>query len=58
MSASGFGLGQEAASLALGFLGAEDIEYSENENQYIVKYGMKKVNSLSCKACMTRLWTH
>ena len=42
MPASGFGLGQEAASLALGFLGAEDIEYSENENQYIVKYRNEK----------------
>ncbi|HHX75138.1 MAG TPA: hypothetical protein GX699_09590 [Firmicutes bacterium] len=36
--ASCFGLGQEAAITALGFLGLDDIEYSESGNQYSVKY--------------------
>ncbi|HHX59069.1 MAG TPA: hypothetical protein GX706_04890 [Candidatus Moranbacteria bacterium] len=38
LPASSFGLGQVAASTTLGFLGAEDIEYSENGNEYSVKY--------------------
>jgi hypothetical protein len=38
LPASCFGLGQEAAITTLGFLGAEDVVYSENGNQYSVKY--------------------
>jgi len=38
LPASSFGLGEESANLALGFLGAKDIVYSENGNQYSVKY--------------------
>ena len=38
LPASSFGLGEAAAITALGFLGAEDIEYSESGNQYSVKY--------------------
>lgn len=38
LPASSFGLGQAAASTTLGFLGAEDVVYSENGNQYNVKY--------------------
>ena len=36
--ASSFGLGEESALMVLGFLGAEDLVYSENGNQYSVKY--------------------
>lgn len=36
--ASSFGLGQDAAASALGFLGAKDVEYSESGNQYSIKY--------------------
>jgi len=38
LPASSFGLGEASANMALGFLGAEDIVYSENGNQYSVKY--------------------
>ena len=38
LPASSFGLGQEAAITTLGLLGAEDVVYSENGNQYSVKY--------------------
>ena len=38
LPASSFGLGEAAAITALGFLGAEDIEYSESGNKYSVKY--------------------
>jgi len=36
--ASGFGLGEEVLNMTLGFLGAQDIKYSEDGNQYNVKY--------------------
>ncbi len=36
--ASCFGLGEEAATTALGLMDLEDIVYSENGNQYSVKY--------------------
>ncbi|HHU63142.1 MAG TPA: hypothetical protein GXZ32_02870 [Clostridiales bacterium] len=38
LPASSFGLGHEAAITTLGLLGAEDVVYSENGNQYSVKY--------------------
>jgi hypothetical protein len=38
LPATSFGLGQEAAVMALGFLGGEDIVYNENGNQYSIKY--------------------
>jgi len=38
LPASSFGLGEASANMALGFLGAEDIVYSENGNKYSVKY--------------------
>ncbi|HHT65353.1 MAG TPA: hypothetical protein GX017_04600 [Clostridiales bacterium] len=38
LPASSFGLGEASANMALGFLRAEDIVYSENGNQYSVKY--------------------
>lgn len=33
-----FGLGEESVNIALGFLGAQDVEYNENGNKYSVKY--------------------
>ena len=38
LPATSFGLGKEAATAALGILGAADIEYSENGNEYSIKY--------------------
>lgn len=35
---SSFGYGESAANAAMGFLGASDIVYAENGNQYSVKY--------------------
>jgi hypothetical protein len=42
LPASSFGIGQEAASMTLGFLGADDVVYSEKGNQYSVKYRSDK----------------
>lgn len=42
LPASSFGLGQEAAITTLGFMGVEDIVYSEDGNQYSVKYRSEK----------------
>ncbi|HHY82011.1 MAG TPA: hypothetical protein GX505_04945 [Clostridiales bacterium] len=63
LPASSFGLGQEAANTALGFLGLKDIEYTESGNQYSVKHTRddgrkyelqgvydKAADSLKCKA--------
>jgi len=38
LPASSFGLGESSVNMALGFVGAKDIEYSESGNQYSVKY--------------------
>lgn len=36
--ATSFGLGADAANTALGFLGIDEVEYSESDNTYSVKY--------------------
>jgi hypothetical protein len=38
LPAASFGLGNESAAATLGILGAGDIEYSENGNEYSIKY--------------------
>lgn len=63
LPASSFGLGQEAAIATLGLFGLQDVEYSENGNQYSVKHTRddgkkyelqgvydKAADALKCKA--------
>lgn len=50
LPASSMGLGQKAAEAGLGFMGAKDVQYTENGNQYIVTYNSQEGEGFEFKA--------